>query len=210
MTRGQALAWSPGRVRAGYTARVGSEPGRDDAALERGLRDREAWSAVEAAAVRSEQARARVAAAEAYPRLGKMLLEYQLPTLIVAVVLAPVPLALVLVPPIAVFMVIAGLVGYARERRLTRRPEPPDFAATLVRHQLCAGILLQLFIVATAWFMASVRLFGPGGPMRMDDFWICLAIGEGLYVVCVALPLWLVTARRAHRHHQQRWRGRPT
>jgi len=144
-------------------------------------------------------------AVDEYPRLGRMLLAYQLPSLILAALLVPVPLALVFVLPVVVLLLIAGLVGYGLERAHARAGAGPAMGRTLVRHQLCAGLLLQGYIVVSAYFLATVRLFAPGsGVFRADDFLIALAIGEGLYLVCVVLPLWLVIARRAHRAHRRR------
>ena len=139
------------------------------------------------------------------PRLGRMLLEYQLPSLILAALLLPIPLALVFVPPVVVLMLIAGLVGYGLERAHARSGAGPAMGSTLLRHQMCAGLLLQPYVFVCAYFLATVRLFAPGsGAFRADDFLIALVIGEGLYLVCVVLPLWLVTARRAHRADLQR------
>lgn len=143
-----------------------------------------------------------------YPRLGRMLLAYQLPSLVLAVCLLPVPLALVFVGPVVVLLLIAGLVGYGLERAHVGAGATPAMGRTLLRHQLCAGLLLQAYILACAYFLATVRLFAPGsGTFRADDFLIALAIGEGLYLVCAVLPLWLLVARRAHRAHLQRRRG---
>lgn len=140
-----------------------------------------------------------------HPRLGRMLLEYQLPSLILAVCALPVPLALVFVAPVVLLMLIAGLVGYGLERAHVRSGARPAMASTLLRHQMCAGLLLQPYVFVCAYFLATVRLFAPGsGAFRADDFLIALAIGEGLYLVCAVLPLWLVTARRAHRADLQR------
>ena len=95
------------------------------------------------------------------PRLGRMLLEYQLPSLILAVLLLPVPLALVFVPPVVVLMLIAGLIGYGLERAHVRSGARPAMASTLLRHQLCAGLLLQVYLLICAYFLATVRLFAP-------------------------------------------------
>lgn len=144
-------------------------------------------------------------APDGYPRLGWMLLEYQVPTVIMAALTIEAPLGLVLLPPIAVLLLIAGRVGYGRERALARAPEPPSFARTLLRHQLCAGVPLQVFILLLAVGMASLRLFNQGPRFDWGDFWLMLAGGEAVYAACVVPPLWLLTARRAHGVHVARW-----
>jgi hypothetical protein len=180
-------------------------------ALERRLRDAESRAAAETGALRAELARARAHEAggpeREYPRLGRMLLEYQVPTVILVVVGSPgLPLTFFMIVPVAVILLLAGLLGWALERRLARAPRAPSLAVTLVRHQLLAGLLLQTYVVGGAYVLAGVSFLRPAG-FRMEEFLTALAIGEAAYVIGVVLPLWLITARRAHAQHLRRWPG---
>lgn len=180
------------------------------AALERRLGEalaRGAAEAAEVAALRAELARVRAHEAGVvgdWPRAWRLLLAYQLPVVILAICLMPVPIALVLLVPVPVVLLIAGVVGLVLERRAARRIEAPSLGVALARHQICAGVPLQVYVVMVAYHLATFRLFHGPTAMRWDDFAIGLAIGEGLYALGVFWPLaWI--ARKAHAQHKRRW-----
>ncbi|MBL9104868.1 MAG: hypothetical protein JNL82_28240 [Myxococcales bacterium] len=180
----------------------------DDGAaeLERRLAEalrREAAGAAEAAALRAELARLRRhedAGPRAGPRAGRLLLQYQLPTLILVVLALPVPIVMIVLVPVPAILLIAGVTGLLLERRVARRADAPDLARTLLRHQACAALLLQPYIALVAYWLATMRLYRGPTPLRTDDFLISLAIGEAAYVLAVFLPL-LWVARGAHAQH---------
>jgi hypothetical protein len=128
--------------------------------------------------------------APAHPRLGPLLLRYQIPTLIVAVCTAPAPLFFIgLTPPVAVTMLIAALVSYALERR-----RDPDSRPGRLRHQVAPFLLLQPLLLFYAYFGATLSFSGSHS-LRVDQFLVLIGMMEAGYLVAVVLPVALVARK---------------
>lgn len=129
--------------------------------------------------------------------LGLLVLQFQLPTLLVGVCLLPMPLfAGLFAAPIAVAMLLSAFVSWALERRHGAGAPP----TSLWLHQIGPFALLQPVILFYAYFAGTFRLHG-ARDLRVDEFAVALAILEGGYLVAVALPVALIVraARAAGR-----------
>ncbi len=140
-------------------------------------------------------------ASSPHPPLVPFLLWYQLPTLIVAVCLLPVPLFVVLLAaPLLVAMLIGSLVSYGLERRRVRLALAGTPSPSVWLHQLAPLIVLQPAILLLSYVSATFSLSG-GNSFRVDDFAMTLALLEAgyLFLVVPTIALGGGAARRVGR-----------